>query len=141
MTVQSAIAAELPFLRAEAEARMVSTVTVRRQTGRSAQNETTGKEAPVWDDVHTAIPFRLGGSNAGSAGSRTIHVGDGDVEVAVRVGHFPATTTDLADGDLIDITAGENAGLVLRIVEADWQDQATARRVPVVSVQRPGEWV
>lgn len=140
MTVQAGIAAELPFLRAEAEARMLSVVTVRRKTGKSAQDETSGKEAPVWDDVHTNIPFRLGGSNSGSAGSRTLHIGDGDIEVAVRVGHFRAATTDLADGDLVDITAGENAGLVLRIVEADWQDQATARRVPVVTTQRPVEW-
>jgi hypothetical protein len=71
---------------------------------------------------------------------RTVVVGTTEVQLAVRVGHFPAATTLLRDGDLIEITAGENAGLVLQIIEAAWQDQATARRVPVMAVQRPAEW-
>ena len=137
MTLQSAIDAELPFLRAEAEARMVSTATVRRP---GAMVVVDGIESPGWADVHTDIPFRLGGSNRGSAGYRTVTVGETETQVAVRVGSFPADTTDLLDGDLIEITAGGNAGLVLRIVEATSQDQATARRVPVVEAQRPAEW-
>lgn len=139
MTLQSAIEAELPFLRAEAEARMTSTATVRRLSERVEQDEETGLEVPVWDDIYTG-PFRLGGSS-GAAGTRTVTIGGVEVQVATRVAHFPASTTDLTDGDLIDLTAGENAGLVLRIVEADWQDQATARRVPVVAVDRPEEWL
>lgn len=140
MTLQSAIEAELPFLRAEALARMKSTATVRRITDRTTQNEETGEEVPEWDVVYTG-PFRLGGANRGSSGSRTEDIGGVEIEVATRVGHFPYTTDELADGDLIDVTAGENAGVVLRIIEAGWQDQATARRVPVVSTDRPTEWV
>lgn len=140
MTLQPAIDAELPFLRVEAEGRMKSTVTIRRKTGQAAQNETTGLEAPVWTAVHTDIPFRLGGADRGGAGSRIVTSGGVETTVAVRVGHLPASTADLQDGDLIDITAGENVGVVLHIVEATWQDQATARRVPVYEVARPSEW-
>lgn len=119
---------------------MLSTVTVMRKTGDTTQSEETGEESPEWEAIYVGLPFRLGGANQGSATSRTLTIGGIEVQVAVRVGHFPSTTDDLADGDLIDVTAGENAGLVLRIVEADWQDQATARRVPVVSTDRPTEW-
>lgn len=138
MTLNAAIEAELPYLRAEALARMTSTVTVRRLSDRADQDEDNGLELAGYEVVY-AGPFRLGGSERGGAGSRTLDVGGVEVQVATRVGHFPHDTTGLADGDLIDVTAGENAGLVLRIVEAAWQDQSTARRVPVVETQRP-EW-
>lgn len=137
MTLQSAIDAELPYLRAEAEARMLSTATVRRS---GAMVVVDGIESPGWADVVTDVPFRLGGADRGGAGTRTVTIGETEVQLAVRTGSFPAGTTGLQDGDLIEITAGENAGLVLRIVEAAWQDQATARRVPVVEEQRPEEW-
>lgn len=140
MTLGADIAAALPELRAQAESRMLSTVAVMRKTGETTQDEATGLEVPEWATVIAASPFRLGGSNAGSATYRTLDVGGARVEVAVRIGHFPAETSGLADGDLIDVSAGENAGLVLQIVEADWQDQATARRVPAVATQRPSEW-
>lgn len=139
MTLQSAIEAELPFLRAEAEARMTSRVTVMRSTGGTTTGS-DGFQVPEWATVATDLPFRLGGSPQGSSGYRTLTVGSAEVQVPVRIGHFPASTTGLADNDLILVTAGENAGIVLRIVEADWQDQATARRVPVVGTERPEEW-
>lgn len=119
---------------------MLSTVTVRRITGRTTQDETTGRKVPVWDDVYTGA-FRLGGADRGSSGTRAVAVGGVEIQTATRVGHFPATADDLADGDLIEVTGGENVGTVLRIVEAAWQDQATARRVPVVSATRPAEWL
>lgn len=140
MSLQAGIEAELPLLRAEAEARMVSTVTIRRKTGLTAQNETTGLKDPIWDEVYTDHPFRLGGADRGGSGTRTVTIGGVETQVAARVGSLPASTDDLRDGDLIDITAGENAGVVLHIIEATWQDQATARRVPVFEVQRPSEW-
>lgn len=118
---------------------MDSTVTVRRRGAKQAQNEETGDQEYAWTDIYTG-PFRLGGADRGGSGTRTLNVGGVELQVATRVGHFPADTTGLADGDLIDVTAGENAGVVLRIVEADWQDQSTARRVPVVSTDRPTEW-
>jgi hypothetical protein len=136
--LSEAIARVLPELRAEAEARMTSRCTIRRTSGATTTNP-DGFEVPAWTDVLIDVPFRLGGSGGASA-SRRVTIGESEVELAVRVGHFPADTEGLADSDLIEVTEGENAGVVLRIVEASWQDQATARRVPVVEVTRPEEW-
>lgn len=116
---------------------MTSRATVRRPSG--AAEGRFG--ATVWADVLTDVPFRLAGSVRGGSGSRTVRIGETEVEVATRVAHFPADTAGLRDGDLIDVTAGECAGLVLRVVEASWTDQQTALRVPVVEDQRPAEWV
>lgn len=117
---------------------MTSRCTIRRKGG--ATPNTDGYEVGDWADIHIDLPFRLGGSERGGSGYRTARIADTEVQVAVRVAHLPVTTTDLGDGDLIEVTAGENAGAVLQIVEASWQDQATARRVPVFEVQRPEGW-
>jgi len=117
---------------------MDSTAAVMRKTGDVVT--TNGIEVPEWATVEAGVPFRLGGADRGGSGTRTVSVGETDVQLAARVGSFPAATTDLADDDLIEITAGENVGVVLKIVEATWQDQATARRVPVVEEKRPEEW-
>ena len=129
----------LPAMRARAESRMTSRARVRHATGGTTPGP-DGFDVPEWATVHTDIPFRLGGSDRGGAGTRTVRVGESEVQVAVRVGHFPADTTGLADGDLVEIIAGENAGGVYKIVEASGADQQTARRVPVVETQRPTEW-
>lgn len=137
MTIQSAIDAALPQLRAEAEARMTSHCTVRRS---GASTTVDSIESPGWADVHTDLPCRLGGSERGGAGTRATSVGRTELQMAVRVLHVPATTSGIADGDLVEITSGEHAGLVLEVVEAAGQDQATARRLPVIEAQRPTEW-
>ena len=128
----------LGAMRGRAEGRMQSTAAVMRDTGETT--EVDGFEVPEWATVYAEVPFRLGGANAGSSGVRTVKVGTTEVQLAVRIGHFPADTDLLHDGDIIEVTTGENADLVLRIVEADWQDQATAHRVPVLAAQRPEEW-
>lgn len=138
MTLQSAISDELPFLRAEAIARMASRAAVMRKTGGMVVVD--GLEVPEWATVYPDAPFRLGGAQRGGSGTRTVTVGSVETQVALRVGSFPFDLDALVDDDYIDIYGGENAGLVLRIVEATWQDQATARRVPVVSEARPAEW-
>ena len=136
MTLQAAIEARLPRLRAEALARMTSTATVRRKTGNDGpQDETTGEQASTWASVYTGPMRFVGGS------TRTVTIGGVEFQEATGRADFPHDTTDLADGDLVDITAGEWAGTVLSIVEAVKGDQRTARRVPVVEVARPGEWV
>lgn len=119
---------------------MTSACTIRRRSTAAAQNETTGLEDHAWTVVASVVPIRLGGADRGGAGSRTLTIGGVETTLAVRVAHLPATFDDLADGDLIEITSGENSGAVLQVVEATWQDQATARRVPVFEVQRPTEW-
>ena len=130
MSVTSTIADGRRF----AEARMLSRCTIRRKTGETAEGEN------VWTDVYTALPMRLAGTIRGQSQSRRTQTAGVEFETAMRTANFPAATSNLQDGDLVDITSGENAGVVLRIVEADWQDQATARRLPVVETLRPEEW-
>jgi hypothetical protein len=136
--LQPAIDAALLTLRAEAEARMTSRCTVRRKTDETTVDD--GFEVPVWDEVYVDLPVRLAGIISGAGQSRRVTTAGVEYETALRTAHVPASTTDLRDNDLLEITSGENAGLVLRIVEADWQDQATARRLPVVATSRPEEW-
>lgn len=140
MSLQAAIEAELPFLRGEAEARMTSRVTVLRKSGRQTQNESTGEESPEWLPVHTDLPFRLDFSSSSDGGSRTVTIDGVSYESATAVGHFPALTADLLDGDYIDITSGECAGDVYSIVKAVRADQKTARRLPIAEESRPDEW-
>lgn len=118
---------------------MTSRVTIRRDTGNLVQNEETGLEVPEWDLVYTDLPFRLGVSRGFTPPSKRITPGGVDVQVALRLGHFPAGT-NLADADMVEVTAGENAGTVWRVVEGDSADQLTARRVPLTSEDRPEEW-
>lgn len=117
---------------------MLSRATVRRPTSKTVQDETSGLEVPAWAVVLTGSPFRLRGTRGGTS-SRTLTVGGVEVTLAVREGHFPVGT-DLRDGDLIEVTAGENAGTVWRVVEGDSADQQTAYRVPIVATDRPEEW-
>ncbi|UUW88398.1 DUF6093 family protein [Pimelobacter simplex] len=125
--------------RAAARARMRSRCTVKRKTGATTK-DSEGFTVPVWATVHTDLPLRLAGVARGAASSRAAKVGGAETQIPVRVANLPHDTTDLADGDLIEIDVGENAGLVLQIVEATWQDQATARRIPVTGTERPEEW-
>lgn len=139
MTVQSAIEDELPFLRAEALSRMTSRATIRRPGGTTT--DANGFEVPAWTTLFTNLPMRLGGSDRGGAGTRSTTSGGVEVQLAVRVASFPHDTTGLRDGDVVQVTSGENAGVFVRIVEAAWQDQATARRVPVIETTQPAGWV
>ena len=119
-------------LRWYAEERMdeCSRVTVHRNTGRTTQDEISGREVAVLDVIHADTPFRLDGNG----GTRTVSVGGVEFQQATGVGHLPWDLTDLADGDLLEVTAGEWSGSVYRVVEAVKGDQKTARRVPVEEV-------
>jgi hypothetical protein len=136
------VAARLARGRAAAEARMgwangnhASDAVVKREDTDNPQT-VDGLEVPKWAVVHQLLAGRLDGSD----GTRTITVGQTEVQVAVRVWKCPANTSDLIEGDVIQITAGENAGIFLRVVEAAWEDQAIQRRVPVVETQEPEGW-
>ncbi len=138
MTLNAAIeSGALSDLRTEATARMTSTAAVRRLTGRTTQNESSGREVPEWTDVYDG-PFRYVGG-----GTKRITVGGVEFQEASGRADFPWDTTGLADGDLIDITAGQWVGKVLRVidVEAGQGDDRTAFRVPVQTTTRPKEWV
>jgi hypothetical protein len=116
---------------------MTSRCTIRRKTGTTVVD---GFTVGVWATTYTALPLRLVSESTGTTQSRRVETAGVQFELAVRTAHLPASTSNLRDGDLLEVTAGENAGMVLRIVEADWSDQTTARRVPVVATQRPEEW-
>ena len=132
------IAGRLARGRSAATAAMPSRATVRRRTGRTVKVD--GYTQPEWADVHVDIPFKLGGTSTGDGGTKAVTVAGVTFNQATAVGQLPWDTTNLADGYLIDITAGEWAGSVFQIVEAVKVDQRTARRVPVVEVPRPEEW-
>jgi hypothetical protein len=140
MSFQASLDAALrDTLRPAAASRMTSTCTVRRKTG--ASTIVNGQKVPTWTAVHTDLPCRIGGANTGSAGFRTLSADiGGGVSVPARVASLPHDTTDLRDGDLLEVTSGETEGLVFRLLEVDAQDQATALRVPVVGAARPMEW-
>lgn len=139
MSLQDSIASELPFLRSQAESRMLSRASICRKTGNMTTDD-RGLEVPEWATVHADLPVRVAGTAANSAPYRTLNIGGAELTIAARVLHFPAATTDLRDGDLAEITAGDTAGSVWQLIEADFQDQATARRVPAVATERPEEW-
>jgi hypothetical protein len=117
---------------------MTSRVTVGRRTGDTTDNA-DGMEVDEWAPVHSGLPFRLSAGSAG-AGYRTVRVGDAEIQVAVRIGHLPATTDNIHDGDLLLLTEGENEGLVLQVAEATGYDQGTALRLPVFEVSLPEGW-
>lgn len=141
MTLQSALEAELPFLRAEATARMTSIIRVRRTTGRLAQDPDTGREAPVWSTPHDELPAKLRTNRGGDGASSSSTEGGVTTVRGRRELHVPYGTRDLRDDDLVEFTSGEWEDSVWRIVDASpGGDQATARRLPVVEVTRPTEW-
>lgn len=121
--------------RAAAEALMRSRATVRRKTGDSTQNETTGVNTPEWEFGPLNLPFR-----PLPKGNRTVNIGGVQYDEATVVGSVPHDTTDVQDGDHYEITTGEWAGTVLMVLEAVKGDQRTARHLPMVEVQRPTEW-
>lgn len=130
---------EMAELRGDAASRLTSRVKVWRKTGEMVTNP-QGFEVDEWVVPHTSLPFRLDGGSAGDGGSRTITVGGVTFEQATNVGHFPYDTTDLRDGDYLEITDGEWTGAVYRIVEATKKHDAVDRRVPLVEETRPAEW-
>lgn len=127
-------------LRSYADARResLSRVAVMRKTGDTT--EVNGYEVPEWAAVYVDIPFRSDSSSSGDGGSRGVTIGGVQFEDATGIGDFAATTTDLQDDDLIEVTSGEWTGDVFRIVAAIRYDQKTARRVPIVEEVRPEEW-
>lgn len=136
--LQPAIDAVLPMLRAEAEARMTSRCTIRRKTGNMVL-DADNQQVPEWVVVYTDLPVRIATAQS-AVRSRTQTPGDAEIERATPRADFAASTSNLADNDHVEITAGENTGRVYRIDESDWSDQATARRLPVMAVERPIEW-
>ena len=131
MSIASAVTAG----RVLAESRMASTGTAYRRNGYTA--DANRLQVPAWEVVYTG-KCRIA-SGRGPTSSTPETTADLDIARSSMVGHFPHAT-ELRDGDLIDVTAGESAGLVFRVVEADQGDQRTACRVRLIQTERPAEW-
>jgi len=114
---------------------MTSTCTIYRRDGVTTNDD--GLEVPAWEVVYEGI-CRLGGITRSLAQHSTQSPVDLQVERGHRTLHLPHDVPELQDGDLAEVS-GETGG-VWRVVEADGQDQATARRLPVVAADRPTEW-
>ena len=140
MTLQSAIEAELPFLRAEAEARMkaCSRATVKRQNGTTTDAD--GYEVPAWEVVYTDIPCRISAGSTSDGGSRGVSIGGVTFEDATGVGHFPHPSPLFRDGDIFELTAGDWVGDFFMVVAAIRYDQQTARRLPIKEAAEPDGW-
>lgn len=127
---------ELAEFRAEAIGEMTSQVTLWRLGVTAAAGN--GFVTDTWTKVATDVPFGFAGNTTTSTTQRT---GDVATDAAVRTGKFPHDFEDLADHDLVEITCGESAGKVFKILDSTWKDRATARRVKIVEHPRPAEWI
>jgi hypothetical protein len=127
-------AEELAEARADAEARMTSRCTIRRRAGRT--KDTDGFDVQGWTVVHTDLPVRLDSLSArGAGGYRTVTIGDSQFEVEHLLAHLPASTTNIVDRDVLEITTGEQVGRHFQVIEAGSADQKTARHVPIFEVR------
>ena len=117
-------------------ARMTSRCTIRRDTGTTTTSPITGRQVKVWEVVHADLPCRVKRGND----SRTESSGGVEVQLATRELHFPHDVTGMEDGDLAEVTSGESAPSVWRLLDTEPADQQTAYRVPVVQIRRPVEW-
>lgn len=141
MLIQDDLDGALVELRAQALGRMKSRCTIGRKAGAPVPDEATGFDVFSWTKIHVDLPTRLAGASRDSAGwGIDTRAGGVQESVAERIQHFPWDTADLQDGDVVEITAGDNAGLFFQITEATAKDQATARRVPVKQVPKPEGW-
>lgn len=116
-----------------AESRMTSTCDIGRKTG--ATTTVDRLKVPTWALTHPGCPLRL---DEGS--QRSVTIGDVVYETATAIAHLPATTDNLADDDVIAVTAGEWSGTFWRVVKATMADQKTARRLPIEQTSEPAGW-
>ena len=128
MSLDSALAAA----RRAAESRMTSRATARRE---GEPVTVDGLEVPGWADV-ADFPCVVSGGNA----TRTVTIGQTEMQVAARVLKAPHDTTGLRDGDVVQIQGGACDGRFFRIVEATLADQKKQQELPIVEVQQPEGW-
>lgn len=119
---------------------MLSRAIVYRRTGKTAQDEGSGRVYAIWQIVHTDLKCRLRTATSGAGSTRRKAIPGGEVQTGEPDVDFPYATANLLDGDYIAISEGENAGTVCAALEVDRVDQKTVRRVPVKVVPRPEEW-
>lgn len=137
MTLHSAIEAELPFLRAEAEARMLDTCDIRYKTGNTTQDPNTGSEVPVYATrFSTPCRVKVGQGLAvqdAEAGGRTVVTVRR--ELHIPVGSAAVEPYDIAVMTSVHETSDPTlAGATLVLDGPAPGSQTTARRLQVSEV-------
>lgn len=141
MSIQSAIEAELPFLRAEAEARMLDTFDIGVPSGSYAYDPTAN--GGTGGDVETITPLfttpgrvKVGGGLA----SREAEAGGRTIVSVTRELHIPVDSAAVPTGAVAVCTAVHATsdptllGATLRLAGPAPGSQTTARRLEVEEV-------
>lgn len=128
MTLDSALASA----RRAAESRMTARGLVKRE---GEPVTVDGLQVPGWADVADVRCWIDGGT-----GTRTVTIGQTEMQVASRVLKAPHDTTGLRDGDVVEIQGGACDGRFFRIVEATIADQKKQQELPIVEIQQPEGW-
>lgn len=136
MSLQSAIEAELPFLRAEAEARMLDTFDIKVPTG-TAYNPGTGNDETTYTDLFST-PGRV--KVSGGLSARESEAGGRTVVTVVRELHIPVGSAAVPVGAVAFCTFAHETsdptllGAGLRLSGPTPGSQTTARRLEVSEV-------
>lgn len=95
-----------------------------------------GLEVPGYVAELVDVPCWVDATGAGS-GTRTVTIGQTEMQVASRVLKVPHDTTGLRDGDVVAVSGGACDGRFFRVVEATVADQKKQQEIPVVEIQQP----
>lgn len=139
MTLQSAIEAELPFLRAQAEALMLDTFTAQS----FELTEVDGLEEEAWVDQYVTPGKVSGRSRESDTNTRTVTIGGVERPVVEGGLHIPLSAPLPAIGWEYEMTAAgphsdpSLVGRRWRVVDVPAKSYATARRLDVVEVEAP----
>lgn len=136
MTLNAAVEAELPFLRAEAEARMLDTFDIKQDLG-MAYNPATGNDEQTYALLFTTVGrVRVGGGLA----ARESEAGGRTVVSVTRQLHIPVSSPVVPVGAVAFCTAVHATsdptllGAGLRLDGPAPGSQTTARRLEVTEV-------
>lgn len=102
MTLGGDVAAELPYLRAQAESLMVDTVLVQVATGETTIDPETLEEVPAFTDVY-AGPARI--QRPGSLSPRDDVVGDFEFNIEAILAQLPLSASGISYGMRLTVTA------------------------------------
>lgn len=134
MTLQSAIEAELPFLRAEAESRMVDMFAIKLPTGTAYVD---GEDVTTYDDLFTTVGrVKVAGglsAHASQVGERTSVEVSRELHIPVGSAAVPAFAVAVCTA--VHATSDPTLlGAVLTLAGPAPGSQTTARRLQVTEV-------
>lgn len=136
MSVAGAIEATLPFLRAEAEARMLDTFDVKLATGGYVYDPVTDTEVEAFEFLFTTrgrVKVTSTDAREGQAGGRTVASVNRELHIPITSPAVPAEA--LAVCTAVHPTSDPTLlGATLRITGAAPGSQTTARRMQVGEV-------